>query len=1141
MDKLKFRNRYRSLGIWMFMSIVGSLGSLSFGQILVGDAINQGGGCYRLTSNANNQEGAVWMTGTINVTQSWEMNAEVYLGNNNGGADGMVFVLRNLGSSMLGFGGGYMGFGGIGNSLGVEMDTYYGAGAPSAGDLTQDHLGIQKNGSVSHVGANVIASPVPALPTNGNIENGNFHDLRVTYDANTSEMIVYFDCNERITTTVDVQETIGSTIAKWGFTAATGGATNIHRVCGAELLPWSADLAPDSVMTCAGVPSELSIAASAINPTWSPAEGLSSVTGSSVTATVSESATYTVEYEDVCGAEFSETIEIVVPELPSTGLPSDSLLCDGGSIDLYNGPWLDGVTGEWEDGSMDAVRTVSASGTYSLTLTDAANGCSQTESMNLMSVELPEFSLGADVLSCPGESIDFDLGIIDPEMTLTWNGASGSSTFSTTEEGPVIVIWSQLGCSDADTTFVEFHPLYSVIWDNNPVVLCLDETVDVHVDDPSWSGTSVDIVWSDGSTGSEYTITTPGQYAATVTTETCSFSFELEAISSANAGVDLGPDIILCDDDEVILTSGYNATSTFWVSGGSANGSSAAATTVSGEDDTVIVEVSIENCVSTDTLVVQHVPFFEIGLSDEMDLCLDDSLFLEAPLGADSYTWSNGNLTHALWVDMPGLYSINVGIGGCNFVDQMLISPSLNVGFELGEDLVICLGETASFSSGYAASETSWWQNGSSSGSGSSWAVEGIDATLVAEVVIGECVSRDTVEVDFAAPFDPDVPESVSFCTGDSAFVVANFGAPEYLWSNGESTAGVWVTDAGVITLNTPIQGCPYENSILATVIPLPTFDLGPDIALCHGQNTTLNTSLYFAEQTNWSNGGTDATLNVNATGLYSVVVTDQGCSSSDSIQVNVQPLPIFELGEDRNLCPDESAFLYVYPLPDGTTVSWSSGQNTSEIQTSIPGTYIATAMLNGCSWTDTVAVDRTASLITEISDLMLLCEGDSMVVSAENPPNLFPITYAWDQGDFTPAIWVDQQGQYDVQVSNACESIAETFEVRLIPCGCDAYVPNAFTPDNDGYNDLFIPVLGCEPTEYLFEVFNPWGSLIFATSSPEEGWMGQVEQDAATDNHSGYFSPDGMYIWRLSVLFDSEELFGQTPQTFSGSVYLLR
>ncbi|MGY8940741.1 MAG: hypothetical protein ACKVJH_01795, partial [Flavobacteriales bacterium] len=87
MGKLKLSNRHRSLGIWMLMSILGSIGSHSFGQILVGNAINQGGGCYRLTSNANNQEGAVWMTGTINVTQSWEMNAEVYLGNNNGGAD----------------------------------------------------------------------------------------------------------------------------------------------------------------------------------------------------------------------------------------------------------------------------------------------------------------------------------------------------------------------------------------------------------------------------------------------------------------------------------------------------------------------------------------------------------------------------------------------------------------------------------------------------------------------------------------------------------------------------------------------------------------------------------------------------------------------------------------------------------------------------------------------------------------------------------------------------------------------------------------------------------------------------------------------------------------------------------------------
>ena len=62
-----------------------------------GDATNLGGGCYRLTNNSNGQRGSVWYFGTVDVSVSWEMTADVYLGNNNSGADGMVFVLRDFG------------------------------------------------------------------------------------------------------------------------------------------------------------------------------------------------------------------------------------------------------------------------------------------------------------------------------------------------------------------------------------------------------------------------------------------------------------------------------------------------------------------------------------------------------------------------------------------------------------------------------------------------------------------------------------------------------------------------------------------------------------------------------------------------------------------------------------------------------------------------------------------------------------------------------------------------------------------------------------------------------------------------------------------------------------------------------------
>ena len=80
---------------------------------LHGNATSLGGGCYRLTNASSSQRGAVWYFGTVDVSQSWEMTADVYLGTNDGGADGMVFVLRDPEAPTLGGLGGLMGYGGV--------------------------------------------------------------------------------------------------------------------------------------------------------------------------------------------------------------------------------------------------------------------------------------------------------------------------------------------------------------------------------------------------------------------------------------------------------------------------------------------------------------------------------------------------------------------------------------------------------------------------------------------------------------------------------------------------------------------------------------------------------------------------------------------------------------------------------------------------------------------------------------------------------------------------------------------------------------------------------------------------------------------------------------------------------------------
>ena len=232
--------------------------------------------------------------------------------------------------------------------------------------------------------------------------------------------------------------------------------------------------------------------------------------------------------------------------------------------------------------------------------------------------------------------------------------------------------------------------------------------------------------------------------------------------------------------------------------------------------------------------------------------------------------------------------------------------------------------------SGYAADETQWWLNGDPVLGLSEINVGGEDLTVIVEVVVGVCQSSDTLEVDYAPFFDADIPESISLCNGDSVLVSAAGGAPQYTWSSGEINSSVWITTPGIYTLSTPIQGCAYETSVSVLNIPLPVLNLGPDVQLCEGQEVALNTQLPLADQTQWSTGSLAQELETGDAGTYSVVVTEDGCSSFDTVNVAVQELPVFDLDEDRLLCPNESAFLFVYPMLDGATVAWSTGQTTS-------------------------------------------------------------------------------------------------------------------------------------------------------------------------------------------------------------------
>jgi len=157
---------------------------------------------------------------------------------NDGGADGIAFVLQPISTSVGSLGGG-MGVAGISPSIAVTLDTYQNSSPDS--DPIYDHIAFQRNGDINHASANNLAGPIQASVSNINIEDGVYHKLRVVWNAATKTLTAYFDGTQRLTLVNDFVNTTfgGNPLVFWGFTGATGGLSNTQKFCTALTPAWN--------------------------------------------------------------------------------------------------------------------------------------------------------------------------------------------------------------------------------------------------------------------------------------------------------------------------------------------------------------------------------------------------------------------------------------------------------------------------------------------------------------------------------------------------------------------------------------------------------------------------------------------------------------------------------------------------------------------------------------------------------------------------------------------------------------------------------------------------------------------------------------------------------------------------------------
>lgn len=353
--------------------------------ILNGTAIQLDQDCYQLTSAAIAQIASIWKEDQISLTNSFDLKFNLNFGCNDLGADGIVFVLQTN-PNILGQAGGDIGYGlGFTPSLGVEFDTYRN---DVNGDPNADHIAIIQDGNVNHNNGNSLAGPVNAANVE-DIEDCVYHPVRIIWNATDLLLEIYFDCELRLSYTGDIVNEIfgGDPIVYWGFTASTGGETNVQSVC-FDAIEGNTSGTNQTISLCEGEETELSASQQSASYSWTPTTGLSDPNSTNPIATPTENITYFGMGMDACENVFMDTfnIEVSTSTINYQIEPEfvNAILCAGETIDIMiqtdaNNDII------WQDSSTNAAYIISQPGSYEVVISNACS--SETFSIEVEGIE----------------------------------------------------------------------------------------------------------------------------------------------------------------------------------------------------------------------------------------------------------------------------------------------------------------------------------------------------------------------------------------------------------------------------------------------------------------------------------------------------------------------------------------------------------------------------------------------------------------------------------------------------------------------------------------------------------------------------------------------------------------------------------
>ena len=905
-----------------------------------------------------------------------------------------------------------------------------------------------------------------------------------------------------------------------------------------------------------------------ITYTWSNSAVTEDLTG--ITA-----GNYSVVITDGNGCTASASAVITQPAAIVMNASVVNVGCAGGadgSIDITVQGGIFPYTYLWSNSAVtEDIQNVSG-GNFSVTVTDA-NLCTITASFTLTEPSAITSSIIGTDVTCNGANngaADLTVSGGTAPYVFLWSTFQGSEDISGLDGGLYYVIITDAnGCESKDSVLLaEPAPLIlTTVVTNISCFNANDGAIDLTVTGgtPTYS-----YAWSNAAITEDLSSLPGGLYVVTVTdNHNCSATTSVTIVNPSAIYTNFIVKNPLCYGDtsgriDLIVSGGTPLYDFSW------SNSAVTEDLLNIPAGTYIVTVTdSRNCSRVDsTTVIEPGQIFTSGVVKNVTCAGLSDGFVDITAYAGtlpySYTWSTLQSTEDIFNIPGGDYYVTVtDANGCQAVSLYIIKEPLPLGISIVKTDVQCFdaatGTLAVIPTGGSHPYYYLWNTFDTD-------------SLIQGVVAGHYVVQLTDSngcfiydsIDITQPTEINIAASLTdaICFGAATAIVdvtTTGGTPSYTfgWSNSAVIEDLNGVVAGTYTL-TVTDGNTCQKSAIFTVgqgtqiIP----NLGTYDPICHGGNTGSITSITTGGVQpyvySWSNSKTTISIGNLIAGTYTLTITDAlTCTASASATLNDPSAIVVTANSQGAKCFNTASGIVNAGVTGGfgpyTYLLNGVGQSTDTFTNLLPGDYLLIVTdVNGCQGTANFSVSSPTEIYVDLGvtqQVILTGMNTQLVATATSQTPI--LNYFWQPDtvlDFI--ICGDPQNcanpyaapltttTFTVTVMNADSCYAsDTVTVQVLNQP-SAFIPTAFTPNDDQLNDRFeFDILGAKNIDVV--IFDRWGQQIYANATQangmtnSNGWDGKV---------NGKPAPFDTYVYQLKVTY-----FDNVTKPFTGTVTIMK